>query len=113
MKSHLLLACILLSACHAQQQPEQKSKPMTDVEKAVKRAVDSQDFRFYATQQRRIVYPGLDEQEHSALIKACGHKFMLGTGDVLKSQGQRQARKQQVDFAAAYNQAMLKMCQKR
>lgn len=113
MKWLSLCLALLLTACspsNPDAESAQENQPMDKVSKAIQQATAEGDLRFYATQLRGTTYPGLDSKEHIALIEKCGHKFMPGTGDVLKSDEDRQRLKENIAFAEAYNRQLLEIC---
>ncbi len=111
MRWLLLLVSLGLTACYSNDGANVTDSAKTEAQIQVEQAVSQSDFRFYATQGRRTTYPGLDEQADSQLLAKCGHQFLTGTGDVLRSPEDKIARKQKVAFATEYNKLMKAYCE--
>lgn len=110
---YLLILCGILQACSNASSPqdEQANSAQTELIAAIEQAKLHKDFRLLATQGRRMAIPGIEPQQAASYIKRCGIKLMKQTGDVLKTQQQKQQRLEQLEFASQYNQQVLSLCQ--
>jgi len=92
-----------------------QTKPQPDtansrVDIAIKQALLQKDYRLLVTSSRRVYAPGISTSEQSALLAKCGSKFMAGTGDVIKTEQERNKRKEQIAFMKDYNVEMVSHC---
>lgn len=82
------------------------------VEQDIQQAIVDNDYRLYGFQGRRMTLPGISPEQTDDVAKRCGYKLMEGTGDVLKSEQQREQRRKKLEYATLYNQKMLLLCDK-
>lgn len=80
------------------------------VEQEVQQAIGDKDYRLYGFQGRRLTLPGIGPEQTDEIAKQCGYKLMEGTGDVIKSELQREQRRKKLEYATLYNQQMLSLC---
>ncbi|NRA59438.1 MAG: hypothetical protein HRU25_00715 [Psychrobium sp.] len=105
----LVLAVILLGGCNTTEQTSQQLFDNT-LDNELTKAVAAQDYRLYATSGRRVLIPGLNNEEMAVGKQRCGIKFMKDVGDVIKSASQRELRKETVRYMTSYNLRMVKLC---
>ncbi|AOT11056.1 hypothetical protein [Pseudoalteromonas luteoviolacea] len=112
----IALFCCLAVGCvndYAQRQTD-SSDPVRDnttkVSQAVASALRDKDYRLFATTGRRPVFPGLEKLAFSMLKAKCGVKYLSGSGDVLKSEQDKQQRLERYEYAKAYNIEMYAKC---
>ncbi|KZN58544.1 hypothetical protein [Pseudoalteromonas luteoviolacea] len=116
----LLLLCVwFVGGCAAEQQRQElestdsaQQKMSNDVDEAIKRAVERQDYRLYLTQGRRPVLPGLEQVSVESIKGSCGTKYLSETGDVIRGEDAKQDRIARYNFAKAYNLQMYALCKK-
>ncbi len=83
------------------------------VHKAIVLATQQKDYRLLVTSGRSTSIPGITGNNLQVVTSLCGKKYSAGTGDVLTSEQQREAREKLVDFMGQYNQQMLIICQEK
>ena len=114
------VCCLLFGSCSASQSVNSSTltdkvtvKKSSEVDTELEQALMKNDFRLYATAGRRVVFPGIANQDIGFVIETCGRKFIAHTGDTLtsdQSDQQRLLRNHQIAYAQAYNQHMIKHC---
>jgi len=75
-------------------------------------AKNAQDYRLLITTTRGFNAPGILAKDIDTAIVKCGTKYQPGTGDVIRSEQERTARKTLITFMAYYNQQMWASCVK-
>lgn len=76
----------------------------------LKQAKAAQDFRLYATKGRRIIIPGLTKSQLIQAKESCGLKYIVDSGDVLRSTADKEKYLSSYKFAIAYNKTMFIYC---
>lgn len=84
----------------------------SDLREAIALAKQNKDYRLLVTSGRSMSVPGVNSSDYEALLALCGKKYNSATGDVIKSQEQRQERKKLIEFMRQYNEQMVDICQK-
>ncbi|MBU2924073.1 hypothetical protein Q4506_04035 [Colwellia sp. 4_MG-2023] len=88
----------------------------TDEEKlnqALALAIENKDYRLQTTSTRSINIPGVHPKDYQAMIALCGKKYNSNTGDVIRSEEERLARKKELNFMRQYNERMITICQEK
>ncbi len=117
MKNLLGLSLLLLVACgsgiahDADNEPKQ-NELSAQIKEAINKAQESHDYRLMYTLGRNPVIPGFENKKFAQLKIQCGVKPIIGTGDVIKSLKDKEARREKYQFAAQYNIRVYKLCQK-
>ncbi len=116
MKNLFWLSLFMLAACGSdiQQNPQvqsQQEQLFTQVNTAINKAQDNNDYRLMYTLGRNPVIPGFESKQLAELKQLCGLKPATGTGDVVKSPRDKQERIQKYQFVAQYNTKMYDICQ--
>ena len=86
------------------------TETQTRLTTALAQAKKNNDSRLYATKGRRVVIVGIDQEHFEQAKKLCGIKFLAESGDVLKSEQDKVARRANFQFAQAYNQIIIREC---
>jgi hypothetical protein len=116
MKGLLGLSLLMLVACgssvvnNAQHEPEQ-NELLTQIKKAINKAQENHDYRLMYTLGRNPVIPGFESKKFAQLKIQCGVKPIVGTGDVVKTPKDKQARRLKYQFAVQYNNTIYELCQ--
>jgi len=76
-------------------------------------AIENKDYRLQATSTRSINIPGVHPKNYQAMIALCGKKYTPNTGDVIRSEEERLARKKELNFMRQYNERMITICQEK
>ena len=111
---YLTLSFVLFSGCkHSDMSTENENKPLDlQVEQDIQQAIGENDYRLYGFKGRRITLPGISPEQTDEVANQCGYKLMDGTGDVIKSERQREQRRNKLAYATMYNQQMVLLCRK-
>lgn len=110
-----LLTVLILTACGSDVSQGSQSVQMVSsakVTQAVNEAKENKDHRLMYTLGRNPVIPGFESNNFTELKKQCGIKPIHGTGDVIKSESDKQKRRIKYQFAKEYNSNIYKACQK-
>ena len=78
--------------------------------KQIEQAVERNDYRLLALASRRLVFPGLEQEDTAKLKKMCGVRYVDNSTDIIKSTEDKQKRRDAYALAKSFNQAMLKHC---
>lgn len=104
-------------ACNNQPEAEQLASKTTvkavtesDILVAIEKSISKKDFRLLHSKGRRIVVPGLEQEDITLIQSQCGLKPMNNSNDVMKTSEQRQQQKLAYAFAKQFNQAMYVHC---
>jgi len=87
-----------------------KDKEYSRIEVVLNDAVSNQDYRLYGIAGRRVVLPGFESKNFSQIEKRCGVRLLSGTGDVLKNNKDREARRENYQFALKVNSKLYALC---
>lgn len=107
----LLAGCLV--GCAYTAQPTQASAQQTsqrEMTKQIEQAVERNDYRLLALASRRLVFPGLEQEDTAKLKKMCGVRYVDNSTDIIKSTEDKQKRRDAYALAKSFNQAMLKHC---
>lgn len=107
----LLAGCLV--GCAYTAQPMESSAHKTsqrEMTKQIELAVEKNDYRLLALASRRLVFPGLEQEDTAKLKKMCGVRYVDKSPDIIKSIEEKQKRRDAYAFAKSFNQAMLKHC---
>lgn len=105
--------CVLTACKHSTMQSEGVSMSLQErVEQELQQAINNKDYRLYGFQGRRMTLPGIPPEQTNEAAEQCGYKLMSGTGDVVKSEQQRQQRNEKFAYATLYNKKMRLLCEK-
>lgn len=74
-------------------------------------AEQAQDYRLLVTATRGINVPGLEQSDIKSAVALCGKKYMLNTGDVIKTEQDRIDREKVIVYMRQYNEKMWLLCQ--
>ncbi|MCG7872177.1 MAG: glutamyl-tRNA amidotransferase [Candidatus Thiodiazotropha lotti] len=81
-----------------------------NVERDVQTALDKRDKRLLGMMGRATDLPGVPAELTSRAKTVCGIRYVEGSTDVVRGEVHLQLLQRAYDYAAAYNQAMLKHC---
>jgi hypothetical protein len=104
---------LLVAACSSNNpanDPDSNPTLDTRISTEVALAITKHDYRLIAFTGRRITIPGLSPENMKSAQNICGTKFMADTGDVIRSEQERMARKYKYEFAAGYNRQIYRLC---
>jgi hypothetical protein len=112
-----LLTCFVVSSvlqgCTKESKTPQdiaKDKEFSRIEVVLNEAVSNQDYRLYGIAGRRVVLPGFESANFSEIKQRCGVRLLSGTGDVLKSNKDREERRENYQFASKVNSKLYSLC---
>ncbi|MCG8489534.1 MAG: hypothetical protein MI756_18845 [Chromatiales bacterium] len=81
-----------------------------NVERDVQAALDKRDKRLLGMMGRATDLPGVPAELTSRAKAICGIRYVEGSTDVVRGELHLKLLQRAYDYAAAYNQAMLKHC---
>jgi hypothetical protein len=116
MKGLLGLSLLMLVACgsgiahDADNEPKQ-NESSAQIKEAINKAQERHDYRLMYTLGRNPVIPGFESKKFAQLKIQCGVKPIVGTGDVVKTPKDKQARRLKYQFAVQYNNTIYELCQ--
>ncbi|MEJ2618859.1 MAG: glutamyl-tRNA amidotransferase [Candidatus Thiodiazotropha sp.] len=82
----------------------------SNVERDVQAALDKQDSRLLSMMGRTTELPGVPSELTSRAKSACGIRYVEGSTDVVQGEVHLKWLQQAYDYAAAYNQLIIKNC---
>ncbi|MCG7898647.1 MAG: glutamyl-tRNA amidotransferase [Candidatus Thiodiazotropha lotti] len=81
-----------------------------NVERDVQAALDKRDKRLLGMMGRATDLPGVPTELTSKAKTICGIRYVEGSTDVVRGEVHLKLLQRAYDYAAAYNQAILKQC---
>ncbi len=119
----MIISVLLSSSCSSISSTEgnSASKPkleefmlekdaLDDLNKAIALASNNKDYRLLVTSGRSMTIPGVKSSDYQEMIALCGKKYNPATGDVIRSEAQRLARKKEINYMRQYNEQILALC---
>lgn len=109
-----LLTTTLLSACTPTEKdvtPETSTLTI-QVKEKLTLALANKDYRLLGLSGRRITAPGVPTKQMTEAIKLCGIKILPNSGDVVRNEQDKAARKSVFQLAEQFNLKMFRHCQK-
>ncbi|MFY8299632.1 hypothetical protein AAEU28_12765 [Pseudoalteromonas sp. SS15] len=107
----LLAGCLV--GCAYTAQPTQASAQQSsqrEITKQIKQALEKNDYRLLALASRRLVFPGLEQEDSATLKTICGVRYVDNSTDIIKNTEDKQKRRDAYAFAKSFNLAILKHC---
>ena len=94
------------------QEPTQVlDKTSSQVMQALALAKQNKDYRLWVTTSRSATVPGIKPSEFNLAIELCGKQYMPKTGDVIRTEQEREERKKAIAYMQQYNEKMWTICE--
>ena len=107
------LVCSVLQGCTiTSKTPADIAKDIkhSRIEAVLNNAKYNHDYRLYGIAGRRVVLPGFEAENFNQIKERCGVRLLSGTGDVLKNNKDREARRENYQFALKINSKLYTLC---